>query len=363
VDVDVWYTGYHSIGHISVGTACTLLRCRAGYCMNQSGTGAAGSGDVNPYVSYAGNGGQELLMVDCEVTGGGLPSYDWAAQAGQRHGSAGVFQHTNDGSTFPVLSVAVGTLYPDNPFQVARATAVYAAPAASVNSPEQCRAYIVDERPAAPNMFQDFGGGDRDRAYVNCDYSFTPTAGQSYLWGMLNTDAAFWAVNNVWRVDVSGLALGGNGFVLWNKLGSGLCNARLDNLHFHLTGVSSAKASYVTFFATFDSVSLGTGLLLRNGVFTMDGATGTGNIGAVFDSEPPRVTHNAYWLPRGPQPGFGYFTGDPGAVVLTSIPTVLAVPGRTSTLYGAGTANGLEYDYRRAPRSSSRVDIGPVSGG
>jgi hypothetical protein len=76
--LEFYYTGYHAFGHITgnSGTTrtsmATFVNCRGGLC-------SVRGNDQAVYVSYADDGLQETIFLDCTADYGALPSYLWGA--------------------------------------------------------------------------------------------------------------------------------------------------------------------------------------------------------------------------------------------------------------------------------------------
>jgi hypothetical protein len=340
VNLEFYFTGYHSIGHISDGTIMTLIGSRMGLATNRDGTGAPGSGDATPFVSYAGGGGQELLLVDNEVSYGTLPSWDWAAQPGQRFGSWGIFQHTNGGTAFPSLSIAMRTRYPNNPWQVVHGTYAYSAPAADLAG---VRGYIVGETPA-DGIDSVPGFGVSDRVYLNNVYTHIsrPLTGVALWYGPW---LSAWVINTTVRIDASSAGFG-YAFYFSN---TGTINMRLINSRFE---VINNNGSSFNFISTLNPL-VGNDFVMRNSIFTVSG-TRPASMGGLGTGS---LDHNAYFF-QVVNPGGANIDRDPSPVVLSKAP-IDGPPSFNDPLTAKGADGTLGFDRNGRPRSPGHVDIGP----
>lgn len=347
VNLEFFFTGYHAFGHISDQSSMTLIRCRAGLCTNVDGTGLTNSGDAIPYVSFAGSGGQEFLLADNEVTYGTLPSWDWNASPGMRHGFAGIYTHANPGAFSPSLAIALRTRYPDNPWQVDGGTNINGP---IVNNLKDVRAYIVGEAPA-DGIDSQPGYGYSDRAYINNVYThltrLTPDSAAGLYYGPA---LGSWAINTTVRIDGSNWTPSQNGHAFYFAY-IGVINVRLINCHFEVINNDGDGVSLIQPFLG----NVGPGFLMQNTVFSVSGS----KPGAVGPIGSGRLDHNAYYF-QVPNPNGTNVALDSSPTILTARPRNVT-PSFGSPLYRAGAVTTLGYDRFGRPRSSGNADIGPYS--
>lgn len=348
VDCDFVYTGYHSLGHIAKpGDRMTFIRCRGGYCKKPTGA------STTTFVSYAPAGGQELICLDCAVLGGTLPGYEWSATATSQDG-AGIFQHTS-GAPTPAFSIAIRTKYPNNQYQVAGGTAIYAA--VSVNDLiSECRAYVIGEN-AETNIPPSLGMGAKDRCHINCiqNYEYNIPDHTNTVIVNNNDDGRGWSFNCTMKVHFFGAGL--PGLVVWYDNGSSPFGAILENCRIELTGINNLAATSLV------SNNFGTRARLRNCVISVQGNNVTGDF---------RLNTSAAAVPNGTFQNCAYATpnvqtipaiNDSGAVVYpygSTIPNTRPAPWERR--FGRGMVNGLEYDQTDVFRDPVRRDIGVFVG-
>jgi hypothetical protein len=347
VNLEFLFTGYHAFGHLSDGTSMVLINCRGGLCTNRDGTGQRGSGDAIPFVSFAGTGNQEFVMVDCEVTYGTLPSWDWDAQPGDRHGSSGVYTHTNGGNYVPRLSLAVRTRYPDNPWQVVSGTQIFGP---VVQNLKDVRAYIVGEAPA-DGIDSVPGYGFNDRVYVNNTYTRLVRKPSNSLSGVFYGPAlSSWVINTTVRIDGSDWLPSSSGHAIYFSNG-GLINLRLINCRFEVVNNNGDVVNLIQPFLGY----VGSNFLLQNSIVSVSGTKG-GGLGPIGAG---RISNNAYFFQVTNPAGTNTHL-DPARVYLSAAPRDTA-PSLGGPLFRAGAVGTLGFDQSRQPRGAGRADIGPRS--
>lgn len=372
VDCDFLYTGYHSIGHICGATnRMTLLRCRVGYCANRDGNGGANSGDAIPIVSYAGAGGQEYWLFDNVVVGGGLPSYDWQAAAGGKHGTAGIYCHTNDDTQYaPIVAAAVGTQYLANPYQC-RVGTVINGPRSSSDQIEDVRAWIIGEDVPALGPWTTLGVGGKDRVWINCKYAISNTlaghvamfAGGPLILGNATFKMEAWALNCTLTVTLTGGDASGEMFLFGENGGSIPPNAVLINCRVRVVGLqyaSGLRMSFTDFGSRARNINVevsaeDTGARAGFGmVYSYNGNIPSTAFSYCALAQPndPATYPNIY--PGGA--GFHTVAYSIGSTIPATAPTV------GDLRRGAGAPTLLEYDQAGSPRVQGRYDIGPLVG-
>lgn len=345
VNLEFYFTGYHAFGHISDRTSMVLIGCRAGLGTNRDGTGETGSGDTIPYVSFAGTGGQEFVLVDNEVSYGTLPSWDWNASPGMRHGWAGIYTHTNPGYYFASLAIALRTRYPDNPWQVNGGTNIGGP---IVNSLKDVRGYIVGEAPA-DGIDSQPGLGYSDRVYLNNVYTHLERLPAEIGAGLYYGPAlASWVINTTVRMDGSGWTPSENGHAFYFAF-IGSINIRLINCFFEVINNDGDSVSLIQPYLG----NVGSNFLMQNTILSIRGSK-PGAIGPIGFG---RLDHNAYYF-EVPNPNGTNTNLDPAPTFLTSPPRH-ASPSFSSPLFRAGAKTALGYDRYGRPRSAGNADIGP----
>jgi hypothetical protein len=340
IGLEFYFTGYHSIGHIAQNSgSATLIDCRVGLSV----VAATAGNEATPFVSFANDGGQELLMADNEVSYGALPSWNWNAQPGGRRG-IGTFQHTASGSTFPALSIALRTRFPDNPWQVATGTRVYAAPAANLAA---VRAYVIGEAPADGISSQP-GFGVFDCAYVNNIYEHLVRRPNTNAVALYYGPISSWVINTTVRVDARDWASTFVGHAIYFGNGT-TTNAQLINSRFEVFNNNLQEFYLIQPFNT----PVGASFLMQNSIFSVNGSK-AGSLGPIG---PGKLDHNAYYSQVPPAGGMGA-SNDPAPVFLTRAPFD-GPPAFADPLAGAGAASNLGFDLSGRPRATTRMDIGP----
>lgn len=368
IDCDFIYTGYHSIVHVTAAdNRMLLVRCRAGYCTNRSGTGTAGSGDTNPINSYAGSGGQEYIVLRCGVVGGTLPSWDWAAQAGQNHSSAGVFVHTNDpAASQPKLAMVVGTnYYENNPFHAAGGTAVFG-PSSGSDLITDARAWIIGENVAVPGPFTNMGIGKKDRVWINCKFALNRDAADTsgvVLQGTSDFPLKGWCINCHYKVTITGGNATIDNVLYHNNGGSLPCDVILIHCRLEVIGIQHLGSwRYVDTdcgsrarFLNCEFTAADTGVRAGYGAFySSSGSISTSTYNCCAIAQPNDRTAYPTMYPPAGSTGLVHYT------MGATIPDTAPVTG--DLRFGTGGANALEYDIDENPRDGTRHDIGPHVG-
>jgi hypothetical protein len=353
LNLDIFYTGYHAFGHIGVGgerNVATVINVNAGLCVNRGGTGAAGSGDITVFVSYAGFGEAEYYQYECTARYGALPSSDWKAVPGLRHGSA-LYTHTNGDQWTQSLMLCwkTGADLCVNPV---KSINILGAPRPATDIAD-ARAFIVEDQPGriaswwqqpgivAINCIRDLTKppqGPGDGPFVGLNYGTLTIAG--------------WLINCTLTVDAALFSV--NEYVAVGTYGS---STQYINCHFEIRNANNPVSFHHTWL---DPVQVSAGLKLTNSIISFSTVNGA-RTALALNNSPGTLRSNAYYLPNLPaDPALGY-SGDAGAIVLPRPFPAGLVPSEFSTLFNAGAPNGLEYDQRRQPRGPLRT-IGPLTG-
>lgn len=344
VNLEFYFTGYHSMAQIGRNDSIvTFVNCRVGLCTNRDGNGVTSGGDVTPFVSYNDNGGQEFILADCEVSYGGLPSWDWAAQPGGRHGSFGTLQHTGS-ATSPALSIALRTRFPDNPWQVINSTRVYSASAANLAG---VRAYIVGEAPA-DGISSLPGFGVFDSAYVNNVYKHLVRRPNSNTVALYYGQFSGWVINTTVQVDARDWQFTTTGHAIYFSNATTV-NVQLINSRFEVINNNVEEFFLIQPFNS----PVGSTFLMQNSIYSVSG-TRAGRLGTIGSGG---LDHNAYYSQVAPAGGMNA-ENDPAPVFLNRAPRNGA-PAFTDPLAGAGATSSLGFDQSGRPRSIVRMDIGP----
>lgn len=352
MNVAVTWAGGQGISVVGTSAIATLIGCSSGLLVNRGGIGLPNSGDVTPFDIDGGSGMNETMLRDCIVVAGALPSSDWDARVGMRQGRFGINEHTNGPSLPPALSVALRTQYPDSGWQVAGGTNVFGP---SVTQPGDVRAYVIGEAPA-DGIDSVPGAGSGDRIYVNNVYTRLTTGrpissqAAAYSRGVYGS----WVVNTTVQIDLSNLTIpliSSRQSWAWYKSNQPI-NVRIENSRFEVTGSTDVSFELLNSIA-----SVGQQFGIRNTILK---ASGFRSISLGAAAGPGRLQQNAYSLTPLPS---GTLTMDPAGVVLSAAPDASHVPEPDNDpLYGGGAITTLNFDQNGVARSSSRNDIGPLTG-
>lgn len=353
-NLDVFYTGYHSIGHIGhrgLRNVMTLIGCQAGLCVNRGGNGAIGSGDVTVYVSYAGAGGNEYYQYECAATYGTLPSSDWGAVPGMRHGQA-FLSHTNGDNLFQSLLLCWKTDagWCENPVR----TLNFLGNPPPANDLSQVRAYIVEDLQTRISSWWSFPGST---VAINCVRDLTDPPAQVNAYegsaGLIygNLYLSGWHINCTLTVDAS--LITNFDYVAIAAIGNA---GSYINCHFDVrNGVRPVSLTYPWIDPTIYSANM----YVSNSIFSFETSNGITSLGAA--NTPSQLRHNAYFLSNPSLNTAFNYSNDLGAVTLSQPYPAGLVPTPFSPLYNGGVVTGLEYDQRRQPRGTLRT-IGPLTG-
>lgn len=346
--LEVYYTGYHAIGQLlqytgSRGVA-TLVDCRAGYCVNRNGTGGIQSGDATVFVCYGDFGGNEYIMSNCRIEFGVLPSADWRATPGLRHGQ-GFYSHVGAGGSLDlVICRNTGYAQTDYPLMILNQidSAVYASTLAGV------RAFIVeDQRGPIASWWH-----KANVAVINCVYDQTSPAqvfdGRQWAFGYGNFNVGGWLINCTATIDARNQF---NGMYL--MLSAGLSDTKYINCHFDVF-----NAPKDVFFRNPYYSSASADLTMTNSIVSFSTASQSG---MYLVNGPDNLRHNGYFLSNLVGDPTGQYSGDAGAVSLSRRFPAGMIPSPSDPLYDGGIDVDLEYDQRRQPRGKLRT-IGPLTG-
>ncbi|MBX7102659.1 MAG: DNRLRE domain-containing protein [Gemmataceae bacterium] len=350
-NLDVFYTGYHAIGHIGAGgyrNIVTLIGCRAGLCVNRGGTGAANSGDITVFVSYSGIGGNEYYQYDCTVSYGALPSSDWQAVPGMRHGT-GFLSHTDGNNIGQSLILCWKTDANPCVNPVARVNLIGdPLPAATM---ADARAFVVEDRATWISSWWHL----ENTVVINSVLDLTSpppdaaTAAAAFTYG--NFHAGGWIINCTVSVDAQ--ALGASGVSL---VGTFSDITQYMNCHFIVLNAAGPATFH---YSWIDPTVAAAGLVITNSIFSFESSAGASAIGALND--PLHLRNNAYYFSRPITNPFLGYSNDAGKVILTQPYPAGLAPSQFSPLYNGGKDIGLEYDQRRQLRNKSKA-IGPLAG-
>ncbi len=349
-NLEVYYTGYHSVGHISQyqgsTSVVTLVDIKAGFCTNRFGNGGPGSGDVTVFVSYADWGGNEYYQYNCEAVSGALPSADWAPQFGMKHGSA-LYTHIGQGGQMRLLlcwKTAAGLSY----YPVASINILDSSPTAITL--DEVRGYMVEDRPgpiaswwqkintvSINNIFDQQSQPANYNPYRTMMYY-----GPFQIGGFL--------INCTAKIDARFQFNGRFDFLY-----AGQDSTKYINCHIDISNAimpSYFRNEYL------DPYGLASAMTVTNTIISIQ-STGETGVNAVNDAQ--HLKHNAYYLPNlTPNVGAQY-TSDVGAVTLPQRFAAGMIPSPSNPIFDGGVANGLEYDQNRQPRGTRRT-IGPLTG-
>lgn len=330
VNVDVFYTGYHAVGHISTKSIATWVGCRAGLCENRNEgntTGQAANGTV--YVSFCGSGDQELVMWDCEVTHGTLPSYDWTGNAGM----GGVLMHTA-GISYPALCLSYRTVYATTEHPCGYGTTFGTAESFTWSGQ---RAWVIEEKIKTPYRCGfsipdrgDAGGGNWSSVVISGYDADLPMLGSA---GYLLGGRGFWLLNSTFDVDCSGFS------GTFNLLGNVASNTTYVALgcRFSVTNTNGAGVVRIG-----DTFAVGT----IAGPWTNTVITCGGTVVAALGAAPSNMFANCAF--------FGMAAVGSNPVSLSTNPSLTAVD---SQLIGVGSV-AVEYDAANKTRLTP-PSIGP----
>lgn len=345
--LEVYYTGYHAIGHIlqyngSRGVA-TLVDSRAGFVVNRHGTGGVASGDATVFVAYSDWGGNEFIMSNSWIEFGVLPSADWQATPGLRHGQ-GFYSHVGAGGALDLVILRnTGYALTDYPLGVLNQidNAAFAPTLADV------RAYIVEDQRGPINSWWN----KANVAVINCVYDQTAPPqvfdGRQWAFGYGSFYVAGWLINCTVTIDARNQF---NGFYL--ALWGSQVDSKYINCHFDIF-----NAPQDVYFQNPNSPGFNN-LVLTNSIISFDTARRSGMYTL---NAPANLRHNGYFMPNLVDDPLGHFDGDAGAIVLSKRFAAGMVPSPSNPLNNGGIDVGLEYDQRRQPRGKLRT-IGPLTG-
>ena len=278
-----------------------------------------------------------------EAVSGALPSSDWAAQPGMRHGEA-LYTHVGQGGEMRLLlcwKTAAG-LTSANP--VAWVNILEGG--ASANTLDDVRGYMVEDRPGPiASWWQKLGtvsiNNVLDQQSILPAYNAYHTAmyfGPFQVGGYL--------INCTFKVDASPQFNGRLDFLYTVLDATKYINCHIDISN--ATVPSYFRNQNLSPDAAFNSTITNTIISLQSTV-----ETGVNEVNDAF-----HLVHNAYFLQQGAQ---AQYTGDTGAVTLSQRFASGMVPSPSDPIFDGGIANGLEYDQNRQPRGTRRT-IGPLNG-
>ena len=330
-NLEVFYTGYHAIGHISTKAIGTWIGCKAGLCANRNETGTTGqAANGTIYVSFCGNGDQECVMWDCEVSHGPLPSYDWTGNDGM----GGMLAHTA-GSNFPALMLSYRTTYATTNHPCGYGTSFGTAESFAWAGQ---RAWCIEERIRAPYRSgfsvpsrYDAGGGVWSSVVTSgyrADLPITGSAG--YLFG----SRGYWLLNSTFEIDCAGYS---NTFNIFGNVASNTAYVAL-GCRFSVTNTNGSGVVRIG-----DSSAVGA----ISGPWTNTVFTCGGTVAATRGTAPTTMFTNCAF--------FGMVGIGTNPVTLGSNPAIL---GTDPQLRGLGVSGQVEYDAGNLNRNAN-PSIGP----
>lgn len=347
IGLEVYYTGYHAIGQIiqyagSKG-AVTLIDCSAGLCVNRDSEGDPNNGDITVYVAYGDFGGNEFISYNCEAKYGTLPSADWGAVPGKRHGSAFLCHVGQGGYLDLVIVEKTRTVDCENPliFRNILGNVRQATTLADV------RGYIVEDGPGNPKSV--YIGSPA--AIINCVFDYSnPTPEFDYHYSFsYNQFSIGWLINCTIKIDATNQ--NSYYFLLMHSVSGNGVQA----IHCHIDIYNAPRPLYWDVpFSNGPDMSYAR---ISNSIISFSTSASTG-LGVINNAE--QLQHNAYYLPNLETSLWGY-SGDTGAVSLSQRYPVGLRPTPSSPLYDGGLDGLVEYDQQRQPRGSINT-IGPLNG-
>lgn len=244
--LEVFYSGYHAIGHISTKAIGTWINCKAGLCASRNEAGLTSYvADGTVYVSYSGTGDQEMILWQCEINHGPLPSYD--SQAGNNF--AGYISHTADAS-MPALNLIYECGFIASNYPVAEAYTVGQSP---ITSWAQSRCWVYGGYLTGNYTSQFQIGVGLHCTYVNQNAGVRYGNIPGVLFGGLQ---GIWLANSTITADAA--SLGGAALNLFQTSAvARFVNCRVDVINSGAGGVKIANGA------------LGSGTLFENCIFTI----------------------------------------------------------------------------------------------
>lgn len=342
VNVEVYRTGYHAIGHLGVSTTgdgiATFIGCKAGYC--------AAFGVPTVYISHSVGGGHETIFHDCEATYGALPDSTWYP-ASSRYGQS-IYAHS---SGTIGLVIAYDCLVANNAFGAAESCTFNNLPTATTL--EAVRGFVVGERTPGFQTVGYYNVCLANMAKVNCYYELKPDSLSNQC--LMNAQCSGWIINTTYLIDAANQTA--SDFALYNPAAP----HSPQFWHCHLEAFNN-NASWGSLIPWKDPATDAPNARMFNSIFQARGSFPAG-CKPNFVNSSANIGGNAYFGML-TYTGTGGYDNDPGRVDLP-VRAAPAAPTSVSALYRTGVAlpggYRVEYDQRWRPRLNlSLPSIGPL---
>ena len=345
--------GYYGSSHIAThyvggsnGGFATFINCIAGYTSYNSASETI-------FNSFALNGGEEAIFLNCEVAYGTLPSSDWVTATVICRGQA-LISHTGGGGATTSLIITYGMRIKGSKWGAASPCGGMGNPP-TVTTIADVRGFYVGE------VFEEHnrsGSGfliaTPSVVRMNGVYMLKP---ETFGTGALSTaNQNGWLINCFVQLDLTFCQGGTNPMAFYNTASENTLKLWGNHIHYkNFTGLTTGLDR--------DTLSGGSGFSdggeLINNIFSSD-SSGTAAYVGFGNAATSSFSNNAYFgmtQSNGVDRGYNLHLNP---VALSASPVALRPAVFNSELYHAGTDLSMDYDSRLTLRHTTTPSIGPV---